>query len=173
MKPLFFGHTNAAASTCLAGASLLAGLLALGVGPVHAASPEPSPAAAAPAAPAAASPTKAAKMAPTASASAVASGSTYTVARGDTLDRVIQKTLPGSPLKIELLRQAFVQLNPQAFPDGRPARMQAEAVLQVPDALQLLRTVAMPLLESPDLTAGHSAASTASPDERRRWVRFP
>ena len=43
---------------------------------------------------------------------------TYTTKAGDKLDRIIQKTMADSPLKIELLRQAFMELNPQAFPSG-------------------------------------------------------
>ena len=97
----------------------------------------------------------------------------YKVVRGDTLDKVIQKTLEDSPLRIELLRNAFVQLNPQAFAAGPTARLRPDQVLQVPDAMQLLRSVAMPLLESADNAAPNRAAAPTSAEELRRWVRFP
>ena len=97
----------------------------------------------------------------------------YTVVRGDTLDKVIQKTLEDSPLRIELLRNAFVQLNPQVFATGPTARLRPDQVLQVPDAMQLLRSVAVPLLESADSAAPVRAATPTSAEELRRWVRFP
>jgi len=34
--------------------------------------------------------------------------STYTVESGDTLDKVIRKTMPDSPLRVDILRNAFV-----------------------------------------------------------------
>lgn len=98
-----------------------------------------------------------------------ASTQTYTVKRGETLDKIIQKTMADSPLRIELLRKAFIELNPQAFPGGQASRMRADQLLQVPDALQLLRAVAMPLQEVTE--ASHAAPVSAQ--EQRRWVRFP
>jgi Tfp pilus assembly protein FimV len=74
-----------------------------------------------------------------------------------------------SPLRMELLRKAFIQLNPQAFPGGQASRLRADQVLQVPDAMQLLRAVAMPLLEVTEA----SRAAPVSAQEQRRWVRFP
>lgn len=97
----------------------------------------------------------------------------YTVLRGETLDRVIQKNLSGSPLKIELLRKAFLELNPQAFVNGNVARLQAGAVLQVPDHTQLLRATLMPLLEGAEAAAVAADGRPVSASERRSWVRFP
>ena len=99
----------------------------------------------------------------------------YTVLRGDTLDRVIQKTMAGSPLKIEILRQAFADLNPQAFVNGKVARLKAGAVLQVPDHVQLLRATIMPVLGMTDISAASAEAqsSNTNASERRGWVRFP
>ena len=75
-----------------------------------------------------------------------------------------------SPLRVELLRKAFIQLNPQAFPGGQASRLRADQLLQVPDAQQLLRAVAMPLLEA---TEAPRVAAPVSAQEQRRWVRFP
>ncbi len=99
----------------------------------------------------------------------------YTVLRGDTLDRVIQKTMAGSPLKIEILRQAFADLNPQAFVNGKVARLKAGAVLQVPDHGQLLRATILPVLGVADLPVAPTEAQSPSTNasERRGWVRFP
>lgn len=98
----------------------------------------------------------------------------YSVVRGDTLDRVIQKTLSNSPLKIELLRKAFVDLNPQAFVAGNVARLRAGVVLQVPDHAQLLRSTILPVLESAGAAPVlPSARPPNANDDRRNWVRFP
>ena len=100
----------------------------------------------------------------------VASGLTYKALRGESLDKVIQKTMADSPLRIELLRNAFIELNPQAFPGGQASRMHTTDELKVPDAVQLLRAVAMPLMETEDAAR---AAAPASAEQQRRWVRFP
>ena len=100
----------------------------------------------------------------------VASGRTYKVLRGESLDKVIQKTMADSPLRVELLRNAFIELNPQAFPGGQASRMRATEPLNVPDPVQLLRAVATPLLETDDTP---SAAAPSTAEQQRRWVRFP
>jgi Tfp pilus assembly protein FimV len=112
---------------------------------------------------------QAAESAPTPSSTA----RTYTVLRGDTLDRVIQKTMPGSPLKIEILRNAFVDLNPQAFASGNMTRPKTGAVLQVPDHVQLLRASILPVLEGAEAAAVSGEGKNANASERRSWVRFP
>ena len=47
--------------------------------------------------------------------SALKSSHTYTPYAGEPLERIIAKTMPNSPLKTELLGQAFRSLNPQQF----------------------------------------------------------
>ncbi len=101
------------------------------------------------------------------------SGRSHKVAPGESLDRVIQKTMADSPLKPEAMRQAFIQLNPQAFPDGRMARLKTGTVLQVPDSAQLLRSVLLPVLEGAEAAAVVRSGTPQAADERRRWVRFP
>ena len=100
----------------------------------------------------------------------VASGLTYKALRGESLDKVIQKTMADSPLRIELLRNAFIELNPQAFPGGQASRMRSTEPLNVPDPVQLLRAVAIPLMETEDASRAPAPAST---EQQRRWVRFP
>jgi len=102
--------------------------------------------------------------------------STYKVVSGDTLDKVIHKTMPESPLRIEILRNAFVQQNPQAFTKSPPRALIAGAVLNVPNHDDLLRTFMVP-----GQSAGNSGTqrgggySTADMNmsERKNWVRFP
>lgn len=94
----------------------------------------------------------------------------YVVAPGDTLDRIIQKTMGQSPLKIELLREALAAANPQAIASVRNPRLKAGAVLQLPDHEALLRATVQPLLPSVGM-ASHPTPNDA--DNRKRWVRYP
>lgn len=104
-------------------------------------------------------------------------GNTVTVMPGETLDRVIRRSLPGTPFRDAALRSAFVRLNPAAFPRGTPHLLVAGAVLQVPTVDDVLRT------EDPGRdAAGMQPAAQYSPgperapagdEERKRWVRYP
>ena len=101
---------------------------------------------------------------------------TYDVVSGDTLDN--------SPLKIELLRTAFIQQNPQAFTKTPPRTLMAGSILTIPDHDNL---VAMYLKSGKSAPAKNAATSNnnsgpgaggyATTDlnmnERKNWVRFP
>ncbi len=105
-------------------------------------------------------------------------GMTYTPRKGETLDHVIQVTMPDSPLKMDLLRRAFISQNPQAFvtPVTTPPRMKKGAVLTVPDHQKLLQAVMGPLTAEKDAEAAgsqRSPAAVSSAEERKRWVRYP
>ena len=101
---------------------------------------------------------------------------TYKVETGDTLDKVIRKTMPDSPLRIDILRNAFVQQNPQAYTKSPPRALVAGAVLNVPSHDDLLRThlVAGQAMGSSGVQRG-GGYSTAdmNMNERKNWVRFP
>ena len=154
MTHRFFECAASKAGVALRIACLMAATV-VNVGMVHAAEPAPA-------------------SAPSATGPQALTGSSYSVLRGDTLDRIIQKTLSNSPLKIELLRKAFVDLNPHAFVSGNVARLRAGVVLQVPDHGQLLRSTILPVLERTEAAAmlPGGRPSNASND-RRSWVRFP
>ena len=96
----------------------------------------------------------------------------YTTKAGDRLDRIIQSTMPNSPLKIEVLRKAFIELNPSAFPAGKAGRMLKGAVLQIPDVNKLLSSIAAPASHE---SAANSRSMPMAGDfeERRRWIRYP
>ena len=103
---------------------------------------------------------------------------TYTPRKGETLDHVIQVTMPDSPLKMDLLRRAFISQNPQAFvtPITTPPRMKKGAVLTVPDHHKLLLSVTGPLTAVAEVDAAgaqRSPAAVSSAEERKRWVRYP
>jgi len=101
---------------------------------------------------------------------------TYQVVAGDTLDKVIRKTMPESPLKVEILRNAFIQQNPQAFTKAPPRSLMTGTVLNVPSHDDLVRSYMVP-----GYAAGNSGVyrgggySTAdmNMNERKNWVRFP
>jgi hypothetical protein len=102
--------------------------------------------------------------------------STYQVVSGDTLDKVIRKTMPDSPLRVEILRNAFVQQNPQAFTKSPPRSLMAGAVLNVPNHDDLLRSYMVPG-HAPGNSGMHRGGGYSTADmnmnERKNWVRFP
>jgi hypothetical protein len=115
-------------------------------------------------------------MAPSATESAApktAAPRSYQPKPHETLDQVIEHTLAGSPLKIEILRQAFVAQNPQAFMPGKVPKLRKGATLTVPDHEELLRihlgARATPVVDP--LQPVRAAPSTV--EERKRWVQFP
>lgn len=56
----------------------------------------------------------------------------YKTVSGDTLDKIIQKTIKGSPLKIELLREAFVLQNPLKLNLNSRERVKVGIEIKVP-----------------------------------------
>ncbi len=106
---------------------------------------------------------------------------TYTPAVGESLARVVAKTLPNSPLSAELLAQAFISLNPQAFSSGASGRTLSAATLKVPNHNQLVhmvlakneaaRPAVLAALTALDATAATAPAPRA-PEKRENWVRY-
>ena len=94
----------------------------------------------------------------------IRTGSTHRVRRGETLDMVIRKVAPNSPLQRDLLRKAFVRANPHAFRRNNPNWMYAGVVLKVPDIDDLRRVV---FRETP----GNLKKNVS--DKKAGWVRFP
>lgn len=126
----------------------------------------------------------------------------YKVKAGDTLDRVIQKFYASTPLRAEVLRDALVQNNPQAFVKGNPKSLLAGANLSLPDPAELVKKLMPNLLADGQTVAQQASASAASsatpavvapanappqggaaahqsghnpsPDvNKRNWVRYP
>ena len=96
----------------------------------------------------------------------------YVTVAGDTLDRVIRKTMADSPLKDDLLRQAFIAANPKAFAAGRNSRLRVGTELKLPETNALLRDILLPLL-SPTEVGSFFPPPPTTAEERRRWVRYP
>lgn len=97
----------------------------------------------------------------------------YTPKPKETLDQVIQKTMAASPLKIELLRQAFIKHNPQAFMPGSQSKFKKGALLKIPDHDQLLLETMQVHEKNADLQAAQTGHTSGSREERRQWVRYP
>jgi Tfp pilus assembly protein FimV len=102
--------------------------------------------------------------------SAVTIPGTYTPKSSDTLDKVIALTLKDSPLRIEILRQAFISQNPKAFTGGKMLKVTKGLVLSVPDHDQLLLDTVGEKVQA-IATLRHEASTNA--EERKRWVRYP
>ena len=105
-------------------------------------------------------------------------GSTYKVQSGDTLDKVVRHTMGDSPLKPELLRQAFIQQNPQAFTKSTPRALVVGAVLTVPNHDDVLRMHMSQVKPSGAAGTGRAmgagyATTDMNMNERKNWVRFP
>jgi LysM repeat protein len=114
--------------------------------------------------------------APVAVLAATPTPRTYQVVSGDTLDKVIRKTMPDSPLRADILRNAFIQQNPQAFTKSPPRALMVGVVLNVPNHDDLLRSY----MGSASAAGSHGfqrggGYSTAdmNMNERKNWVRFP
>lgn len=109
------------------------------------------------------------------------SSHTYTPAVGEALGRIVAKTLPNSPLSADLLAQAFVSLNPQAFSGGTSSRTLSAATLKVPNHNQLVQMVLvkneaarpalLAALAAPESKTSTIASARAT-DKRENWVRY-
>ena len=104
---------------------------------------------------------------------AAPAGSSYKPKAGETLDQVIAKTMPSSPLSMGILRQAFIDQNPQAIVAGKVPKLRKGATLHVPDHDLLLRGLLASVtpVATPSEVAPRPTQST--PEERKRWVQFP
>lgn len=97
----------------------------------------------------------------------------YTPKSKETLDQVIKKTMAASPLKIELLRQAFIKHNPNAFMAGSQSKFKKGVSLKIPDHDQLLLDTMQVHEKTTDLQPAQAGNTSGSRDERRQWVRYP
>ena len=129
----------------------------------HGAQPAPAPAAAA---------ASKAHSAPTLAAPTLPPGS-YKPKPGESLDAVITKTLGDSPLKLAVLRAAFIQQNPAAVVEGKAPLLRKGAVLMVPDHNALLLSLMPPTPAHTPVAAMESQAGPSPDDDRKRWVKYP
>ena len=100
----------------------------------------------------------------------------YTVEPGDTLDKVIRKFYPGSPLKVEVLRSMITERNKAAFTKGESKVLMAGSVLSLPDQMEIASALLAPKGEkSADKGEykGENGLGTENANLHRTWVRFP
>lgn len=146
---------------------------------------------------------EAAPAAPKRDLSGLSEMANYTAQKGDTVEKILQKFYPNSPLRNEVLRDALVQNNPKAFPKGNAKALVIGTTVSLPDPLELSRrwflptvvakadpsatavaTPVAPVASSPVGTpanpvggggaAAHSAGhNMALQDPKRQWVRYP
>jgi Tfp pilus assembly protein FimV len=104
-------------------------------------------------------------------------GRSYTVAPGDTLDKVIHKFYPGSPLKIEVLRAAITEQNRGAFTKGDQKVLMAGAMINLPDQMEVANSVLEPKSTKASTESSHykgeNGLGADTSNVHRNWVRFP
>lgn len=106
----------------------------------------------------------------------------HVVGAGESLDSVIRRYFPASALRLEVLRDSFVKVNPKVFAQGKAARLLPGTALQVPTrdevmahafgAPQAAQTKPPEAAGSP-ATAAPGSAEDAGVHAQRRWVRYP
>ena len=89
------------------------------------------------------------------------------------MDQVIAKTMAKSPLSNALLRQAFIDQNPQAIVPGKTPTLRKGATLQVPDHDRLLRNVLASVTPVAAPIQVQPQVAPSTPEDRKRWVQFP
>jgi hypothetical protein len=87
----------------------------------------------------------------------------YMVQSGDTLDEIIGELVGDTPIKKRILREAFVQANPNSFRNSNPNYLLAGARLRVPDADDIIALLFD--MDSPTMRNTNQS--------RDGWVRFP
>ena len=110
-----------------------------------------------------------AASAPVLNLAGLKSSHSFTPSLGESLERIVAKTMPNSPLRADLLAQAFVTLNPQAFGKTAPLRTLGTAALQVPNHNQLMHIALASTSEAQQALATKAAPT---PERRENWVRY-
>ena len=79
------------------------------------------------------------------------------------LDEIIMKLIGETPIRNRVLRDAFVQANPNSFRNSNPNYMLAGVRLRVPDAGDILELLFD--MNSPTMRSANQS--------RENWVHFP
>lgn len=94
--------------------------------------------------------------------------------RGENLDRIARRALPKHPFKDEWVRQAFVQLNPEALAKNPMRVLPTGTALFVPTPQDLMAALSEQYGWGPSGSSAHEAPSAAAAvAAKRRWVQFP
>jgi hypothetical protein len=74
----------------------------------------------------------------------------YATKPGESVDKILQTFYAGSPVRMDVLRDALVQNNSKAFPKGHAKSMVKGAVLSLPDPMALALRLMQPLPATTD-----------------------
>ncbi len=105
---------------------------------------------------------------------------TYQVKAGDTLDKVVQKVWPDSLLKPEVLKQAIIDMNPNAMTRGTQKMLMAGVTINLPNEKEIIeaRMSKKDYARSEKDLKGYTsypdqALNTEGAEKRRHWVSYP
>ena len=105
---------------------------------------------------------------------------TYQVKAGDTLDKVVQKVWPDSLLKPEVLKQAIIDMNPNAMTRGTQKMLMAGVTINLPNEKEIIearmskKDYARPEKDLKGYTSyPDQALNTEGAEKRRHWVSYP
>ncbi len=105
---------------------------------------------------------------------------TYQVKAGDTLDKVVQKVWPDSLLKPEVLKQAIIDMNPNAMTRGTQKILMAGVTINLPNEKEIIeaRMSKKDYARSEKDLKGYTsypdqALNTEGAEKRRHWVSYP
>jgi hypothetical protein len=87
----------------------------------------------------------------------------YQVRIGDTLDDIILRAIGETPIRKNILRDAFVSANPNSFRNGNPNYLLAGLRLRIPDAEDIIELLF-------DMNSREMRGANRSRDS---WVHFP
>lgn len=87
----------------------------------------------------------------------------YQVRTGDTLDNIILRAIGETPIRKNILRDAFVSANPNSFRNGNPNYLLAGKRLRIPDAQDIIELLF-------DMNSREMRGANRSRDS---WVHFP
>ena len=87
----------------------------------------------------------------------------YQVRIGDTLDDIILRAIGETPIRKNILRDAFVSANPNSFRNGNPNYLLAGLRLRIPDAEDIVALLF-------DMNSREMRGANRSRDS---WVHFP
>ena len=89
----------------------------------------------------------------------------YPTKPGESVDKILQTVYAGSPIRLDVLRDALVQNNPKAFPKGHAKSMVKGAILSLPDPMALAQRLMLPMPTPSDpvpVTAAVSPVTTVT-----------
>jgi nucleoid-associated protein YgaU len=95
----------------------------------------------------------------------------YTTVNGDTLEKIIQKTIKDSPLKVELIKEAFILKNPLIFSILKGNKLKTGTIVKIPENAYLSINDEIKKSIPEESIADKNFQKWR--EDSRKWVRFP